>query len=217
MMLIIQRSYLIFLLAAILLPIFWKRLNRSGIAKTRALMIAESICILTGLIGFVAGQAKQAGAIHAGFTCQTHMKALGRAIVEYTQDWEETFPPAANWATLTSKYVSGGGFNVSAEEAPHCPEASSTYSYSFNSALSGVAIKNLKSPKETVLIFESDSTMLNANGGKDQLSKKLRHYGKNNFWFAYGFVRAKDTEEIKTLHWIPDQAPSISDVKVKDD
>ncbi len=216
-MLIIQRSYLLFLLVAILLPIFWKRLNRAGLGRTRLLMIVESLCIFTGLLGFVAGQAKQASAIHGGFTCQSHMKALGRAIVEYTQDWDETFPPAVNWSTLTSKYVSGGGFNVSAEEAPHCPEATSPYGYAFNSALGGVAIKNLKSPKETVLLFEADSTSLNAVGGKDQLTKTLRHYGKNNFWFSYGFVRAKDAKETKTLHWRAEQPASTVDTPAKDD
>ena len=162
---------------------------------------AAGFCFLiAGCIGMIGSAGKFESANHKTFACQTNLKAMGRALAEYMQDWNETLPPAKDWFNASSQYIAGGVTGVTALTAPHCPATQAKYSYAFNENLGGKAGKDIYEPKETAMLFECDALDANAYGGKAMLSP-ARHNGKWNLLFQYGFARNRDAKEMEQLKW----------------
>src|SRR5258708_6520249 len=60
--------------------------------------------------------------------CRHNMRGLATALLQYSQDWDETLPPANHWADAAALHISSSDM----PEVFHCPSARSPYSYVFN-------------------------------------------------------------------------------------
>ncbi len=109
--------------------------------------------------------------------CQSNLKEVGMAMLMYTQDYDQTYPPANLWCDLTRPYVQK-------PDTFRCPSARSLRSgYAMNSALSASSINDIDEPNDTVLLFDADRGW-NAAGGKDLLVN--RHLSGANYATATG-------------------------------
>lgn len=163
--------------------------------------IAGGCLVLLGVIGVIQNFTAFEDAVHKTFICQTNLKAMGRALAEYTQDNNETLPPANHWFTASSVYIDGGVTNVKANDALKCPAAISPFGYAFNANLGSRALKDIADLKTTVMLFEADAPKIDMFGGKESLVATPRHNGKQNILFAYGFARNRDQKQMSELKW----------------
>lgn len=120
--------------------------------------------------------------------CLSNLKQLGIAMMIYTTDWDDRFPPADGWRRLSDVFGIQG-----------CPSTPRRWSYAFNGALSKMKLEALEAPHETVMIFECDSVRENDFGGEERLV--YRHGKKGPIAFADGSVSSKMPES--ELRWRP--------------
>jgi prepilin-type processing-associated H-X9-DG protein len=118
---------------------------------------------------------------------QMQVKQLALGVMQYSQDWDETYPP--NIATFKEKllpYVRGEAlFTAPTDEAGR-------QSYNFNPALANKKLAALNEVAQTVMIYL----------GKDK-NLDFRFGGKTVVGFADGHVEAVDAERARTLRWNP--------------
>jgi hypothetical protein len=171
--------------------------------RTRLMVMVtvEVAAVILGIVGLLTVQGGRRGDIASEYTCQKNMKTLARAIIGYSEDWDQTLPPASQWADLITPHLKESGAGV--ENLFHCPTAKSPYGYAFNIALDKMPIVRLKEPKITVMLFESNATTRNAVGDKSALVPAPRHHGTNNYTFAYGFTKTAGPDAEPTLIWKP--------------
>jgi len=129
--------------------------------------------------------------------CMNNEKQLALAILMYSGDNKDKFPPAATWCDAIQPETSGN------KQLFRCPAADSTSqcAYAFNSKLGGLELG--KANPQTVMIFESDGGW-NVNGGPELLPARARHLRK--FYvvaFVDGHVEAVNQSRLNTLRWNP--------------
>src|SRR5438132_10837374 len=61
-------------------------------------------------------------------TCMDNMEHLSTTLLQYTQDWDDTLPPANHWADAAALHLR----RADVSRVFHCPAAHSPYSYVFN-------------------------------------------------------------------------------------
>lgn len=117
--------------------------------------------------------------------CQANLKQLGFALLQYTKDYDEVFPPVAKWADVLPPYTqmkSGRWF--------HCPSAANGYAMNRNlDGPSGSKLSSLRLPAAMPAFFESNLGHKNAHDTGDSWPLPPRHRGGNNVTFADGHVK----------------------------
>ena len=74
--------------------------------------------------------------------------------------------------------------------------------YAFNAKLAGLDMKQVSSPSQTVLLFESDGAW-NASGGEELTVRPGRHSGKIGVTFADGHVEMVGESRLQAVKWDP--------------
>jgi prepilin-type processing-associated H-X9-DG protein len=112
-------------------------------------------------------------------SCLSNVKQINLALLMFAEDHDEHLPSADHWVDDLMPYTKNTGVFK-------CPEDKSgaRSSYALNSALSGLAMKDIKHPAEVVMIFETNHPGNNPSGGPE--SVQSRH--NNGRYAAYGFV-----------------------------
>ncbi|OHB52066.1 MAG: hypothetical protein A2Y10_11065 [Planctomycetes bacterium GWF2_41_51] len=131
--------------------------------------------------------------------CSTNLSGLGKAMLVYTNDYNDTFPTAEKWCDLLIEYS-----DVTPQQllCPGDVKSDVQSSYAFNVNLSGMNISDV--PPDTVLIFEAPAGS-NPVGGPEILNTQ-RHQGEGcNIIFADCHVKFVRTEDLQTLRWKPDE------------
>ncbi len=119
--------------------------------------------------------------------CMGHLKLLGIAAIQFSQDWDEKFAlKAQNYPEALHLYMRNDAILV-------CPlEDEGANSYAFNAKLENANFFKIKQPEQTVMFYE----------GKDgQLD--FRHDNRTGVCFADGHVELVTPERAKTLKWEP--------------
>ena len=80
--------------------------------------------------------------------CLENVHDISLAFLLYSQDHGDTFPNSQNWPTAIRPYLRN-------DAVLRCPSGGA---YAMNAALSGVAMANVPSPAETLLVYEVDAT-----------------------------------------------------------
>jgi hypothetical protein len=169
--------------------------------RLKVIVTMELVGVILGIVGLLTVQGGRRGDIESEYVCQKNMKILAKALVGYSEDWDQTLPPAHQWADLITTHLAETGPKL--DKLFRCPAAKSPYSYAYNIALDKMPIVRLKEPKITVMLFESNSTTRNAVGDKSALVPVPRHHGTNNYTFAYGFTKTAGPDTEPTLIWKP--------------
>ena len=128
--------------------------------------------------------------------CMNNEKQLALAVMIYSNDHTNHFPPAATWCDAVKT-------SAGSEQVFRCTAANSTgrCDYAFNSKLDSLELGKVN--PQTVMVFESDGGW-NASGGSELLPAKARHLRK--FYvvaFADGHVEAVSQSRLNTLRWDP--------------
>jgi prepilin-type processing-associated H-X9-DG protein len=129
--------------------------------------------------------------------CSTNLKTLGLAILTYTKDNNDVYPPAENWTGALAKYVPNREiFRCPASDAQ---EGLSSYAYNINAA--GKHISEI--PPDTVILFET--TPAKDPIGSYEILKADSHGGRGfNVLFADGhveFIEFVDSDKQSSLRW----------------
>jgi prepilin-type processing-associated H-X9-DG protein len=113
--------------------------------------------------------------------CSSNLRQLSVGLMMYTQDYDETYPPAGKWQSGVYPYVKD-------RKLFQCPSDTGSGSYAFNQALSGASLARVRNPATTTALFESNLHKPNAAGlAKDAVSN--RHPGGSNWGFGDGHVK----------------------------
>ncbi len=161
--------------------------------------------------------------------CQSRLKGLGLALMQYAQDYDEKLPPANKWAQGAAPYTasaatgSGKGQIVpprashDAGKLPffHCPAlGEGGWGYSMNWNLSRQPLARAYA-SQNVLLYESTSRRLNATFDGRDLDSRRHHAAQvagANFLFAdghVGFLRASQTPSFHLAVPNPSEAPRV--------
>jgi hypothetical protein len=132
--------------------------------------------------------------------CVSNLKQLGMATIMYTQDYDEKFPKSAAWMDEINPYTKR-------EQYFHCLTASQSdpakYGYAYDRRLSGKKWKDITSPAQTIMQF--DSVDLAHNAAADASSPGVfapRHTGpRTNPVRGYNQVMADGS-----VIFVPDQS-----------
>ena len=108
--------------------------------------------------------------------CERKLKQLSQAMLLYAADWDEHRPSSEHWGRSIAPFVSP---KSDVDSAFHCPGAVSPYSYAFNRSLSNLALKQIKSPEDTIQLFEADVSSIDASGDDRLRTVIPRHRGLN--------------------------------------
>ena len=132
--------------------------------------------------------------------CLSNVKNVTLAVQMYVSDYDDVFPPAAQWSDTLFEYVRN-------EDVYRCPEATELpCGYAHNAALGEAMHDDLAHPAKTVVIFESDRGW-NGAGGRALLPAEPRHLGGDNYGFADGHAQWVGREEVMAgepgMRWRP--------------
>lgn len=143
-------------------------------------------------------------------SCISNLKQIGLGLIQYSQDYDERFPPVAahgaafGWADAIYPYIkSNQVFQCPVEPngGQHDPRLSGYTDYWFNAQLSEGALRNISEPARLLAAGDgNDGTDLtNARYSlsalppqwiSDTNSPLYRHLGTANYLFADGHVKA---------------------------
>lgn len=116
--------------------------------------------------------------------CQSNLKQMGLAFMQYARDYDESFPLAHNWADALWPYSKSKAIF----ECRTRRDLSAAYA--MNSRAAGLTLVEMYAPAESVLAFESDAGRFNAVDGGTSLPKVARHPQGHHILFGDGHVKA---------------------------
>jgi hypothetical protein len=117
-------------------------------------------------------------------SCERNMRAISQALAQYSEDWDETYPPAKRWMDLieqpshqSSAAVDPTHLAPLSPSAVSCP-AVARYGYAMNANLSCVPLSSIGPSLYLVVLFETDDLERNAAGVQRDMAK-TRHIDCN--------------------------------------
>ncbi|HLK55361.1 MAG TPA: hypothetical protein VKU00_02280 [Chthonomonadaceae bacterium] len=140
-------------------------------------------------------------------TCEKNIRAISQALLQYSADWDMTFPPAKHWADATS-------LHIKPREIPQvfrCPEAHSPYAFVFNVNLDRLRLEQLVEPSVTPMLYEGEVNDFNATGDGITIPIAKRHMDGSYYAFADGHAKyisqTFHPSAFKALNWRNTSAP----------
>ncbi len=128
--------------------------------------------------------------------CLSNIKQSGMGVLMYSTDHDDRFPPAAHWMDLAR-------LCVESDDVFHCPklrkEDPDAYGYATVAGLSGTRERDLESPPQEPLLFESVLTYRNAHGPIKGFPNPPRHGTADAVCFADGHVTRLRPEDAAKL------------------
>ncbi len=130
-------------------------------------------------------------------TCLSNLKSISLGAMQYAQDYDDKFPPTANWNAVLLPYYRSS-------QVLRCPSAGwrSMPGYAMNKSLGSVSLKKAAAPAETAGIFESIPGKDQA-GGIELLPIPGRHYSGSSIGFADGHVKWRRDANYGEIRWKP--------------
>ena len=160
------------------MKVLWQSLHRD--ARGLALAVGLGVLLIVFNIGVLQPR-RQTG------MCQSNLKRMGIAFMQYVADYDSTFPLGYNWAEALEPYSRNNSVF-------HCPAlGNSRWSYALNSRAAAMSHHELYAPFDSVLAFESDGNKRNAVDNGTSLPKFPRHAQGYHILFGAGNVKAVDT------------------------
>jgi hypothetical protein len=143
----------------------------------------------------------------SSWLCNQKIANLAISLEMYDADYD-TLPDASRWCDAIASReprVKAWWFVCPQRPDLRC-------GYAFNSALSGVSLKDIADPAGVILLFESDAGW-NACGGAELLPEKPRHGGADLYADGVGVARLRtrdDTTDGVAARWDPYPSDQIT-------
>lgn len=150
--------------------------RRYGFTLIELLVVIAIIAILAAILFPVFAKVREKA---RQTSCNSNLRQLGLAILQYNQDYDERFPSgtqpsAQGWAAQLYPYVKSTGlYKCPDDSTPQGvnPSGAATYplSYGYNGSASGATLASYNDVTKSVLLFEitgvsTDMTTLAVNG-----------------------------------------------------
>lgn len=162
---------------------------------------------------------------HPRNSCQSNLKQIGLGLIQYTQDYDERFPPVAlkgtayGWADGLQPYLKSTQLfqcPVEANEGQTDPHLTGYTDYWFNARLSKRELKTIGEPARLIAAGDGNDgtdltdarysiSALPSQWMSDANSPLYRHFEAANYLFADGHVKAMKPTSISN-HWSRTQA-----------
>ncbi len=115
-------------------------------------------------------------------SCQVNLKQAMLGILQYSQDYDQTYPTAPKWIDNVMPYVKS-------EQIFRCPSLpeGSNYGYALNQNLAGLSMAQMNNVAQTVAIYETEDLTRSAFGAGEE--RAYRHLGGSNIAFADGHIK----------------------------
>jgi prepilin-type processing-associated H-X9-DG protein len=127
--------------------------------------------------------------------CATNMSGLGRAMLVYSNDYDDKFPTSSKWCDLLIEHVEVTSLSLRCKGSPEGP---SNYAMNKNVEKLGAS-----APPDMVVLFETHPGW-NQSGGPEILTTDNHEGDGCNILFADSHVAFVKTEDLKRLRWRPD-------------
>ena len=172
--------------------------KKKGFTLIELLVVIAIIAILAAIL-FPAFARARENARRA--SCQSNLKQIGLGFAQYTQDYDEQYPPvgaadASGWANTLQPYLKSIQLFQDPSES-NGPVAAGIYTtgytdYYMNAQLSGLALSSIGSESLVVQTGDGNSGAANYSANADVAIGSApygRHLEGNNFGFADGHVK----------------------------
>lgn len=172
-------------------------LRGNGIALAGSILSGLLLLFLPILAALLLPAMAQAKSKAQSVMCMNNMKQLALGGIMYAGDNKDRFPSADSWCDAVGKYVPS-------PRTFQCPAGNPAEKchYAFNAKLSGMEVRTVNSPAQTVLMFETDGGW-NLSGGPELVLKRRRHGNLIGFVFADGHCELRRDSRLGTLRWDP--------------
>ena len=136
--------------------------------------------------------------------CQTNLKIIGLAMLQYNRDYDEKYPPAPRWADSLKPYAIGSDIFPSGSSDPrpnakfdkmfHCPTTGSFYAYNRN--LQTLTMERILPLEREPLVIEvaARQTKPNLSGAGELWPPSPVHKDGNHVLFADGHVELRQNK-----------------------
>jgi len=161
--------------------------------------IVSAVVLLLALVAaaVVPGMLAKAKQKANHIRCMNNVKQLNLGLMMYASDNNDRLPSGTNWCDVLMPYVKEEKTYVCSSGKPD-----QRCHYAFNVKLAGREMKDIQTPSQTVLIFETDGGW-NAAGGEELLPAKPRHSGAYAVGFADGHAELVRAARLEKLRWEP--------------
>jgi prepilin-type processing-associated H-X9-DG protein len=174
------------------------QLGGHGVALAGTIVSGCLLLMMPMMAGMLLPALAKAREKATSMACMNNTKQLNLALMMYAEDHNGTFPSTTTWCDSIQSYLGGGPGPFLCPLGP--PNQRSHYA--LNSAVAGAAVKDIREPARTVLVFETDGGW-NVAGSRELLPSKGRHGGAYIVGFADGHVEMVRPEHMGQRRWSP--------------
>ncbi|HEX8552413.1 MAG TPA: hypothetical protein VF681_12765 [Abditibacteriaceae bacterium] len=155
-----------------------------------ATMVAAGVAALLG-VGFVfkGFEFKRQQAQRSA--CQSNLKQVALATLQYNRDYDELMPLASNWSTALFPYAK----NPAIFQCPRRRNAPQGYALHLHSAESNLA--TFSNTARMVMYFDSDGPQINTADAGASLPRRPRHLKGYNLAYLDGHVKFETNPDLK--------------------
>ena len=129
-------------------------------------------------------------------SCQSHLKIISLAMMQYVRDYDEHYPVAARWMDDLKPYGLSRYSKVSFDQLTHCPTSGDFYA--FNGHLSQLSITGDGDSTTLVWFYDARNSRYNQfDQGQSWPDSPVHEFGPgrgNNVLFADGHVALTSTK-----------------------
>jgi prepilin-type N-terminal cleavage/methylation domain-containing protein len=138
--------------------------THKGFTLIELLVVIAIIAILAAILFPVFAKAREKA---RQTSCQSNLKQIGLGFVQYTNDYDEKYPAAINWASAIYPYEKSTNVFHCPDDTNTASASASPLSYAINANLAGHNQAILSSPSVTVLATEFSSESVNMASSSD--------------------------------------------------
>lgn len=127
------------------------------------------------------------------YSCLSNLKQQGLAVLQYSQDYDESLPSGGYWMDAVQPYIKNESVfqcpGLATGDRNHTPQLHGLYGYAYYSRLSGISATSVKEPELTVLTYDSNTRLRNRADMFTSLPRPGRHPQGNNVSLLDGHAK----------------------------